>query len=450
MVNDMKLFLQKVSANNCGVIAVYFAVLAPLLIAIAALGTEAGLWMLGKRELQKLADTSVYTAALRWNQTNNKDAASESAKVAIQRAGLPLSDVAIELTFDDVNKKVTIILDRSLPRYFSRIFQEGTVDVRSRAVAAFEATSGGSVCIITVPSSESAAILVTGSGNVEFDGCTIYSNSTAEDSISIQGSGTLEVDCLYTAGGIQQRRAEALVLPMDGVCSEPKTKVQALDVTLKNLNFPERVDYVNFSTGVSTIDDENCDDTKKNESSDTGASCNGDQLIGYLPGTFAGMPVGYFPDGLILSGDIVLESGIYVVDDELEFKSRARVKGDGVLFLLADGAELKLAANNISVDLVAPSTGELGGILFASVGSNATGNYQINGGSSKFTGVFYFPDGNVRFSGGGTVVNPSCIQFVVKTITFIGNSGLEVSCTEGIPSGTQIVTIESSVVFLTD
>lgn len=465
----MRSFLKTFHSNNRGVVAVYFAVLAPLLLIIAALGTEATYWMLEKRQLQKIADTSAYAAAVRWNRTGSKDAAAEAAGLTLERAGMPLSELAVELAFDDLNKTVSMAIGRNVPRYLTRIFDESSVNINARAVASFEAVSGDPVCVTALSTNERAAISVKGSARVSFDGCLIHTNSSADDSIDIQGNGgSLEVGCVYTAGAIDQQTINQLELPLDGDCSEVKMGAGTINDNYADLNFPARADYLNFAAGISTIDESTCGtDTRqgknsanyrpKNHKDNQGGQNNGNdsdndgcdekEATNYLPDTFAGLRAGYFPDGLNLSGNISLEPGIYIVgkgrgnQKGLSFSSNATVTGNGVLFVLVDGAELSLNANNIDVDLTAPSTGPLGGMLFASTEGEAI--YKITGGSLRFSGVFYFPTGDIEMSGSGAVANPSCMQIVANTITFTGNSDIESSCPEGAPTGGRVVTLNS-------
>jgi Flp pilus assembly protein TadG len=50
-------------ADRRGVVGILFALAMPVLIGFTALGTEAGLWYLGKRNLQTAADVAAVSAA---------------------------------------------------------------------------------------------------------------------------------------------------------------------------------------------------------------------------------------------------------------------------------------------------------------------------------------------------------------------------------------------------
>ncbi len=113
-----------------GSVAVYFALLAPVLVGFAALGTEVGLWLIKERRLQHVADSAAYAVAMRSISVTD---IVTLENLAIKVANLPNSPpelIAGEDTY-------TITISHSLPRQLTRIFnrEEPDVTIRVRAVA---------------------------------------------------------------------------------------------------------------------------------------------------------------------------------------------------------------------------------------------------------------------------------------------------------------------------
>ncbi|TIQ60260.1 MAG: hypothetical protein E5X41_34090, partial [Mesorhizobium sp.] len=67
-------------------------------------------------------------------------------------------------------------------------------------------------CVLALNPSASSAALFSGSTSVKLNGCSVMSDSIANDSIKVQGSAGLQTDCLITAGGV------SLSNPVTTVC----------------------------------------------------------------------------------------------------------------------------------------------------------------------------------------------------------------------------------------
>ena len=78
----------------------------------------------------------------------------------------------------------------------------------------------------------------------------------------------------------------------------------------------------------------------------------------------------------------------------------------------------------------APTSGEFSGILFYQDqdAADTVNDNKFNGGSAtNFTGVLYFPNQEVEFTGGNTT-GGSCTQIVARLISFSGNSEMNNEC----------------------
>lgn len=64
--------LRKFFKSQDGSTAVYFALIAPVLIGFAGLGSEASLWLVTERKLQHISDLAAYSGATRALSTGNE------------------------------------------------------------------------------------------------------------------------------------------------------------------------------------------------------------------------------------------------------------------------------------------------------------------------------------------------------------------------------------------
>jgi len=154
-----------------------------------------------------------------------------------------------------------------------------------------------------------------------------------------------------------------------------------------------------------------------------------------LPGTYR---------GLVISCNTVLARGIYVIDGGLlDLTFNASVVGNGVMFVLRNGAQMRLGgmgnanALNLTPMVAADFAGtayasqaaNLAGILvFEDRNNNPSGDHIFNGNSnSLIEGLIYLPDGNLRVNGTADVA-AQCLQISAFTIDINGGAFLETLC----------------------
>ena len=101
--------------------------------------------------------------------------------------------------------------------------------------------------------------------------------------------------------------------------------------------------------------------------------------------------------------------------------------GEGVTFFFSDDAALKLAGQGGDIELSAPTTGPLAGILFFGDPNAPEGvRHNITGGSDvSYEGTMYFPTGDLDFTGNGTgSTNADYTMVIARQLSFGGNGSL--------------------------
>jgi hypothetical protein len=73
--------------------------------------------------------------------------------------------------------------------------------MRSRAVARFR--TAANACVLALSATASRAANFSGNTNLNLIGCSVMSNSFAADSVNVQGSARMSTPCIYAVGGAQ-------------------------------------------------------------------------------------------------------------------------------------------------------------------------------------------------------------------------------------------------------
>ena len=401
--------------DDRGGIMVMFALMLPVLFGIVGLGFESGMWFKERRELQTIADAAVVSAAIENSYGEGSTVVTAAATLEATNNGFDATTDSITYvgtptsgTYSGNTDYIEIIITRQLTTVLSQIFQSFSPSSTARAVATTGTLSTGEACVLALDTS-GAAVSVGGNGSVTFDGCQVASNSADANSLSVSGSGGLNVDCYSVVGAVSA--TAGLTTAAD--CS-PSTGAAALDDPYTDLTDP---------------DDGVCDEGGITHNSTTTITRTGTEAA---PWVICG-DVWVKKGTLILNGLIVIKGG--------DFKANAQgtVESDttngSTIVLKADagvGGNLGTINGSATLNLKAPPAGFGGaweGILFyqdrdtvASCSSNC-GN-KLNGSSSTtFEGVVYFPNQQLEFLGGNSS-DYSCLQLVAGSISFSGNSNM--------------------------
>lgn len=153
-----------------------------------------------------------------------------------------------------------------------------------------------------------------------------------------------------------------------------------------------------------------------------------------LPGTYSG--------GIKVACQTTFATGVYVIDGGgLEIDGNYAVTGSGVMFVLKNGAYVKInGGTNINLtaiqasDLIArgvpaSDANKLAGMLiFEDRNSTGSTKNNINGNASTvLNGTVYLPKSAIDFSGTATVTS-QCLMIAASTINITGNANMSTFC----------------------
>lgn len=151
--------------------------------------------------------------------------------------------------------------------------------------------------------------------------------------------------------------------------------------------------------------------------------------------------------------------GVYIIDGGgLEITGQYEVNGAGVMFVLKNGAYVKITGgSNINLtaiqasDLIARGVSEAeanklaGMLIFEARDSSGTTKNVINGNATTtLNGTIYLPKSNLDFAGTAKVTS-QCLMIAAATINITGTANMTSFCPSGATEDTVVATMTSKV-----
>ena len=389
--------------SDChGSVTVVAALLFPVLIGGMGLGAEVGYWYVTQRKLQHAADASAYAAVVRLKSGDGQTKLEAAGLFIAQQSGFRSSIGTMALHHPPTSgpnagdsTMVEVVLTEALPRYFTGLFKDGSVQIRARSVAKNNELN---VCVLALSPNANNAVQVAGSSNPAFVNCT----------------GGVEFDIQFL-----HQIARKRVVPE-----------RRLRICKRRLS----------GTGECHHD---------------GLRGRRDKLP-CDPGSLRKRILAHCHDGLPARQcrQQQRQYGGHSRPDTAE-----RVEIQAILLAVAAGAcdvwagplycrwghdqhrtddlrercdlcrRRKLSlSGSLTVTLSPPNTGPYSGLLFFGDRDAAAEGHTLTGDlASVYQGAIYFPTGNLTFTGSSNVSN-GCTQVIAKTITFTGSSTVRAEC----------------------
>ena len=396
--------------ESSGGVMVYFAIMLPVLLGVASLSVDVGLWYANKRVVQSVADAAAIGGALEVKRMVDLTTLTPAATEYASENGYNSNEDTITINspplsgpFIGVANAVEVIVDRPMPAFLSAMVHDGQTTVRARAVAS---SGTADACIWALNPTEAGAVKVSGGAQVNMD-CGIMANSTDSSAITQNGASCINASSVMSAGGAS------------GSCINPA---------------PQTTNYVvDPMSYVSAPAWGGCDYNSQ-------IKANNNQTVNLTSGVYCNKITAQN------GGTINFASGLYVLNGAaLTFHGEAY--GTDVQFYLTEntaqndnitinaGSTVELSAPDFAADLPA-------GVLFYQDRNSAAGiNHIINGQTDMLLdGILYMPNADVNFAGGASA-DPTATVIIADTITFTGNSEFGNYVLSPVASNPQLVTV---------
>ncbi len=408
---------RRYGSDRRGSVITLAAILFPVVIGGLGLWVETGYWYHMQRRVQHIADVSAHAAGVRIRAGDSKAQATAAARYIATQAGFPATaSLTVNIPPLAGARKgnpnaIEVILSENHNRWFTALFAGGQVALAGRAVTVIEGDA--TACMLALSGSASGAVTVSGSTAVSLTGCDIASNSVAANSYAMGGLGaSISTGCIHTVGGASVTTGLTLTN-----CAAVKTNAARARDPYADLPEPAIVG--------------NCvSKTVGNNKYPTTLTPTDVHPLG------GGLKSMRFCNGFDLRGEVTLMPGLYIIEGgglsvnggSLTSTTAAKLVGHGVTFYLAAPTVEMRLNGNVTLDLSAPTSGPLSGILFFGTRSATSASHIINGSSgSVMQGAIYVPASAIQYSGDSAGTN-GCTQVIASTITLTGNSALKATC----------------------
>ena len=499
IIRDKFRQLARCSSGNA---AILVAMGMPVLLGGAGLGVDVAQWYMWKRELQYAADQGAIAGAWAKGQRENSNTyqlrvEQEFTGNLSMTAGFASDPVVSLEDYDggtDNSIQVVATATNELP--FTSFFMDGSTTIEVTAQAIYEPEAVYDPCLLALDDSAPRALWFHG-GPIVNAQCGSGAISDADNAISFEGSGgEYDLGFLITAGRVSDNQghtegtpvvegATNLQDPFEGLeppdnniprtyaCDSSEYEAdRTVTVTTtysyytgRNKNSLTPIDNYAYakSGGTETSQIANYQLArlpKENPSTATTQTLN--EIVGggnekvwelervvtvtsygefrpsggsgtQLPGTYSDFKV---------SCDTTLAPGVFVIDGgDLEISSDHKVTGTGVMFVLKNGAGLKITGGS-AINLTAMSLGQLieagvsaedapkmlGMLIFEDPESSGSDKNKLTGNSaSAFNGIVYLPNSGIELLGTQRGVS-QCLVIASARIEVGGTANLSNLC----------------------
>jgi Flp pilus assembly protein TadG len=395
----MKSFL----TDESGSYVVIFAVALPAIVGLSAFGTEEGLLLYNRQQMQHAADEAARSAAVAYSNgvTTEDGITRQAAGVAALYGYTGDTKSKSTVTVNHPAKSgpnvgnpstIEVIISRPQERIFSVLWDPKPIPISARSVALPQ----DQACILALNPTQNSSFSQQGSVNSHLIKCAVMVNSSSRTAMSIGGSASLSTSFVGVVGGIS---GVGNITTTDGTISGYHVVADPYaDVGLPPF------------TG--------CD--KRNYSTHATQTLN--------PGVYCG--------GIDLGAgaNVTLAPGTYILDQgALSMAGSASLTGVGVTLVFTSSTGSNFATANITggatINLVAPTSGPTAGIAIFGDRSMPQGTqFKFTGGNQQtIGGAVYLAKAALSWAGNATV-SQRCTQIVADTIQMTGNSGLAIDC----------------------
>jgi Flp pilus assembly protein TadG len=349
------------ASDESGSITMLFALTFVVAVAAAGAAIDFGLAFNQKERMQAHADTVAISTAKALTVAGTKLDQVKSAAMAYSNGtwNHP-TQLSVQITIPN-RTMVEVNITQKWKYTFGTLLTDQALNLQARSVA--KIVGSNTICVLALDLYSSGALSLTGNARIEANGCGAYSNSTSTSGLSSYKGSLLKAAVICSAGGVGGGSANFDPPPLQDC--------PALDDPLADREPP--------TVGGCTQTNKAINSTF--ESLSPGVYCGGLKVTG--------------------SGEASLLPGVYVMKDgPLEITHTASLSGDGVGFYFTGERAVFLFAGGSSVNLSAPTSGAMAGLLFFEDRNAPSGRYHeiVSENARRLVGTIYLPKGNFSVS----------------------------------------------------
>jgi hypothetical protein len=403
--------------NRRGSVAVQIGLMAVALIGMAALGTEIVFLLYKHRQMQMAADAAAISATTALAKNFPADLNVEARAVAAEAGFVHGVDgVSVTLNHPPLSGssagnanavEVTVAQPQNL--YMVRLFRSGVFNVGARAVAFVP--QAYQYCMLALDPIASGALNILNNGVVANPLCGVAVNSSSNSALTLSNNAAVNGPVSVHGNWSLANNAHLNGSPL--------------------INHAPVIDDPYAGIALQAI-----------------PACTGQPASGGNNATINLTP-GHFCSGWNYANNVTvnLAPGAYYIDTKLSVRNNAVVNGMGGVTIILNGNYAIDFANNVRVNITAPSTGPYAGLAFFGPRNGTTGVTQTfsNNTILNIKGVIYFPSQTVEIDNNGSTTSGGCTQVVAQLIRVQNNVQLDNNCV-----GTGVLPIGSGSAYLVE
>jgi hypothetical protein len=392
----LRRLLQHFLRDQSGSYVLVVALMMPVLVGTASLGTEVVWWLYKHKNMQSAADSGAVSAATAGSNLTaqaNSVTASYGYMNGVNSVAVTVNQPPSTGNYATTPQAVEVVVSQSLPRMLSSLFGSGPVVITARAVAVPNAGTG---CVLGLDPTASSTVAISGSNNLNLINCNLYSDSNASPSLNVNGSARVSANQVGAVGSVS---GASNITAANGI----KTGMRPVTDPYQNVTpiMPGYCDYNNKIQvkGTTTLN----------------------------PGVYCG-------DITVDAGaTLTLNPGVYYFSGaNFSVAGNATVIGAGVTLIFTGSGNnwgTATIGSNANITLTAPTSGATQGIVMYADRRMPVGTaFNLEGGGTQnFGGAIDLQKAALKFAGGNGTTT-SCTQIIADTITFTGSSNVQVNC----------------------
>ncbi|PHR62661.1 MAG: hypothetical protein COA47_02830 [Robiginitomaculum sp.] len=371
-----------------GNVALNFALIAPVLMAMIGFGIDYSTWNNQSDRLQAATDAAAIAAASEMylanasvSQVSSTAQIVGSANLATQmdaHGNAPVGTFATEVLVD--NGGIKVIATQERIRNFTGLIPMELAPFTTSAIA--RPMGGGRICAVMLEPDKSKALYMTKKSRLTAKGCAIYSNSTSSQGLVVDSSAKLITEFTCSAGGKSGKTFNF----------EPQPQMDCPPIADPLRYRPEP------KVGACKFNDTVIKGKKQTLS----------------PGVYCG--------GLTVKdkADVTLKPGIYIIKDgQFKVEKGGSVTGSYVGFFFTGKKSVLYFAADSHIDLKAPKDGEMAGMLFfesrAMTPKDKGKAKQLikSNDARNLLGTIYMPKGALHVEGKSPIADRSAYTIIV-------------------------------------
>ena len=381
------------SSPRRGATAAIVAASLPVLIGVAALGLDAGVLLVQRRQAQAMAEGIAMAAAYQLSlNSSNTSAATTAANRLASIYGVTNPIINMPPTsgiFANQSGYVQVSVKLTSPKLFSAIWGTGNMSAMASAVAG-SGSGAYSTAALLVLNPTGTSVTLSGTTALTATNGSIVVNSTSSTAVLSSGSPSITAPVLDLSGSIRY------------------SGTNPNKATVTNLGQSSTPDPLAGLAAPSTTGMTNHGSINLSGSATTTLS----------PGVYSGI-------SLSGSSSVTLSPGVYYINGAMTTSGSSSISGAGVFIYKTGSGAVDLTGTG-ALSLSPMTGGPYAGITMFQDRTSTTGATMSGSGNISNTGTFYFPDATLTLSG-TSGVNVMGTQVIAKNLTLSGTASINVN-----------------------